>query len=280
MKTTNEVKIKNINMLNDALFKSLFRSIDAREAVAICLNEITGIDKELLMKAEFQGGELTKKILTEKGKTSDIIIKVEDDNKILLEMNQWESDDIFKKNVDYVFTVASESTRAGRKKYPRVIMISFDNFNKFKIDKPILHFKLRDEYGNIESDQYNSIHLIIENIINSKYNVSEGIKKLITLLSKTTIEEMEKEFKGDEIYMACVRRVADLSTDPNFVGYYDVEEARRQENEDFEQTGFRKGREKTQIEIAKSMLKQRINIETISKCTGLSIEEITNLSDD
>ena len=34
---------------------------------------------------------------------------------------------------------------------------------------------------------------------------------------------------GDEAYMACVRRVEELSTDPNFVGYYDIEKARKQE---------------------------------------------------
>ena len=253
MNTTDVVKIKNINMLNDALFKSLFRSSEAREMVSSFLSEITGIDKEKLMKADYQGGELPKKILTEKGKSSDIIIKIENNNKIILEMNQWESDYIFEKNIDYAFSVATETTIVGHKKYPQVIMISFDNFNKFNTDKPILHFKLRDEYGNIESSQYNSIHLIVENIVNSKYNVSKEAKKLIKLLRKTSIEEMEKEFRGDDIYMACIRKVEDLSTDPNFIGYYDVEEARRQENWDFEQTGFRKGKENAQIEIAKNL---------------------------
>ena len=31
------------------------------------------------------------------------------------------------------------------------------------------------------------------------------------------------------------------------------------------------------IEIAKSMLKEKLDIQTISKCTGLSIEEIEKL---
>ena len=39
-------KLKNINMLNDAMFKSLFRSIEARKMVSNFLSEITGIDKE------------------------------------------------------------------------------------------------------------------------------------------------------------------------------------------------------------------------------------------
>ena len=43
-------------------------------------------------------------------------------------------------------------------------------------------------------------------------------------------------------------------------------------------TGFRKGKEKTQIEIAKNLLLLNIDIEVISKSTGLSREEINNLS--
>ena len=90
--------------------------------------------------------------------------------------------------------------------------------------------------------------------------------------------------------MACVRKVEDLSTDPNFIGYYDVEEARRQEIEEMKATGFRIGREEgreegkkegvqqEKIEIAKSMLKKKMKLNLISDITGLSIEEIENLN--
>ena len=274
-------KLKNINMLNDAMFKALFRSIEAREMVSNFLSELTGIDKEILMNADYQGGELIKKKLDEKGKTSDIIIKIDRHNKIILEMNQYLTDYIFEKNVSYVFSIASETILSGSKNYPNVIMISFDNFNKYKTDKPILEFKLRDQYGNIETNQYHSIHLIIENIINSKYNINKETKKLISLLKKKTVNEMEKEFKGDDTYMAAIRKVEDLSTDPDFVGYYDIEEARKQENWEFKQTGIREGFEQgvkeKQIEIAKNLLSLDIDIEDISVATGLSIEEINNL---
>ena len=274
-------KLKNINMLNDAMFKALFRSIEAREMVSNFLSELTGIDKEILMNADYQGGELVKKKLDEKGKTSDIIIKIDRNNKIILEMNQYPTDYIFEKNVSYVFSIASETIMSGSKNYPNVIMISFDNFNKYKTDKPILEFKLRDQYGNIETNQYHSIHLIIENIINSKYNINKETKKLISLLKKKTVNEMEKEFKGDDTYMAAIRKVEDLSTDPDFVGYYDIEEARKQENWEFKQTGIREGFEQgakeKQIEIAKEMLNKDMEINLISEITKLSIEEINCL---
>ena len=272
-------------MLNDALFKALFRSIEARDMVSSFISSITDIPKEDLMKADYQGGELPKKILKEKGKTSDIIIKIDDGNKIILELNQYYSNKIFEKNTSYAFSIVSETILAGTKKYPRVILINFDNFNYFKTKEAILNFKLRDEYGHIETNQYHSIHLILENIVNSKYNKVKEVKKLAKLLKITNIEEMEDEFKGDEAYMACVRRVEELSTDPNFVGYYDIEEARKQETEDIKETylgigmekGIEKGSKEKQIEIAKSMIKDKMDIGVVSKYTSLSLEELSQL---
>ena len=95
------------------------------------------------------------------------------------------------------------------------------------------------------------------------------------------IEEMREMFKGDEKYMAAVRKVEDLSKDPNFVGYYDKEEAHKWDLEDMRETGYDEGKKKGiqqgKIEIAKSMLKRNMDIETISACTSLSIETINSL---
>ena len=137
--------------------------------------------------------------------------------------------------------------------------------------------------------------MILENVVNLKYNkgIDKRIIKYAEFLKMTNIEEMLKAYKGDESYMAAIRRVEDLSTDPNFIGYYDVEEAHKQDLEDSKQTGIRIGIEKgislgmeqgmekgisqSKIEIAKNMLENNIDIQTILKCTGLSEEELEEL---
>ena len=57
-----------------------------------------------------------------------------------------------------------------------------------------------------------------------------------------------------------------VSIDCNFGESYDKEWALKDE-----------GKRENQIEIAKTMLKEKIEIEMISKCVGLSIEEIEKL---
>jgi predicted transposase/invertase (TIGR01784 family) len=104
---------------------------------------------------------------------------------------------------------------------------------------------------------------------------------------------MKEKFKGDESYMAAIRKVEDLSTDPNFIGYYDIEEARKQDLEDMKNTGIRigmeqgreqgreegrkEGIEQNKLEIAKKMLDENMSLPLVSKMTGLTIEAIEKI---
>ena len=115
--------LKTFNMLNDAMFKSVFRSVEARKMVATFLSRITGIEESILESAEYQGGELVKNNIQEKGKVSDIIIKIQDDNKIILEMNQYVSNYIFEKNMSYAFTMFSENNT---NKYKKISLCMFN----------------------------------------------------------------------------------------------------------------------------------------------------------
>ena len=144
---------------------------------------------------------------------------------------------------------------------------------------------MRDELGNIETEMYRSIHLVLENINNSKYDIDKEIKKFGNFLrSEKTIEELEKEYNGDEKYMAAVRTVKDLSRDPEFVGYYNLEEAHKQDliaAEDYGiEKGYSKGTKEANIETAKKLLRMGLGTpEEISKATELSIEKIIELKE-
>ena len=78
--------------------------------------------------------------------------------------------------------------------------------------------------------------------------------------------------------MAAIRTVEELSKDPEFSGYYDLEEAHKQELEDMLNTGIRQGKEAKQIEIAKNMLKRGMTTQEIHEITDLSIEEIKKIA--
>ena len=85
--------------------------------------------------------------------------------------------------------------------------------------------------------------------------------------------------------MAAIRTVEQLSTDPEFSGFYGIEEAHRQDMfgvrdlafEEGMEKGIEEGSKQANIETAKSLLESGIDIKIISKATGLSIEEVNSL---
>lgn len=278
--------MQKVNLLNDIMFKSIIRSMEARQLVSKALSAITGISVDVLINADYQGGELPNKKLKEKLKVSDVVVKVDDGNRIILEMNQYYTNEIINKNASYAFSAISENIIRNRKEfnkykykynYPNVILINFDNYDAFNTDKGVLCFKIRDESGNIETNIYTSYHIILDKKVNREYNNSE-VKELVDFLNTTDLDELKNKYEGNEEIMACVRRVEELREDPDFVRYYDYEEAHKQDLEASYDTGLEQGSRQKELEIAKNLLSQNISAEVISKATRLSIEEIKELS--
>ena len=85
--------------------------------------------------------------------------------------------------------------------------------------------------------------------------------------------------------MAAIRKVEDLSTDPKFIGYYDIEDAiatgtRQGIEQGISQgisQGIEQGTRQRNIEIAKNMIKDNESIEKISRYTGLTQNELNKL---
>ena len=115
--------------------------------------------------------------------------------------------------------------------------------------------------------------------------MSKRIKKFVDFLLTERLEELVKKYGKDEEYMAMVRTVEQLYTDPKYIGYYDVAEAERQEKEDIYLTGelegrasgIKEGKAIRDEEIARNLKTLNVPLPMIEKATGLSIREINKL---
>ena len=209
-----------INMYNDKLFKAFFTSIEARGMVSSFLSAITGIDKEKFINATYISGleptTITKK---EKGKRTDVIVKVDNYNRIIVEMNNIETKSIIDKNVRYAFDLINRTTEEGKNTYSNVVLLNIDRFNKYNTKEPILDFRLRNEDGIIESNIYHSIHLIVENFTKENYNkIEKEIVKFVNFLNHTNLTKLRNDYKGDADYMAGVVKLEDYMKDPDVYG--------------------------------------------------------------
>ena len=278
------LKTKEINLMNDALAKSIIRSKEAREEVIGFLSGITHIPKRKFKNALFVGGEIPKNNKQEKGKISDVMCILKDVI-IIIEINDSYYQNLFPKNSLYSYATLVSSTSVNTEVYKKVILVNIDSFNHFKVKEPIIPFGTKYEELE-EHDLYTSYHVILENITNTNYNIDKEVRKFGEFLSlKLSIEELKEKYREDDKYMDIVEKVEKFMRDNNLVQYYDLEASHQYEIKDSYDTGknegMREGRQeglKTRsAEIAKNLLNLNIDIPTIMKSTGLTRQEIMKL---
>lgn len=157
------------------------------------IHSLTGINKEVLRKGTFiSGEEIPKKRITSKKQLTDFSIRLGDKQRIVIEMNQSNPSHIFDKNVLYAFSVVVELSHKNMDDYPKVILINIDNVNVFKTDKPILNFKIQTSDELVESEIYESYHLVLANIHNPKYNIDKEIVAFADFLKGKDLEKLSK----------------------------------------------------------------------------------------
>ena len=284
--TLEKEKTKTINLMNDALAKSIIRSKEARGSVIKFLSGITHIPKREFRNALFVGGEIPKENKNEKGKMSDVMCILKD-TIIIIEVNDNYYQNLFKKNALYAYATLVSSIPVNTGEYKKVILVNIDSFNHFKVKEPLIPFKTK--YKELEEHElYISYHVVLENITNTNYNIDKDVRKFGKFLgSKLTIEELKEKYKGDEEYMDIVKKVEKFMRDNNLVQYYDLEASHKFEVEDSFNTGRDEGRNEGRnegsrdrsIEIAKNLLNLNIDISIIMKSTGLTKKEIMKLQE-
>lgn len=290
-----EQKTKNIKLdkLNDAVFKAIFRSQEARGMISSFLSEITGISKEDFLNAYFVGGEIPIKWENEKRKISDVVVKLDDHLRIvIIEMNKHYAKRLFRKNFEYYASVLTEKTEVGLSNYHKVILININNFNRHQVKVPIQVFQLQDQLGNIDEDVGLTIYdIILDNLINPVYNKNIVLEKIGRFFKTDDLEELRELSKGDEELMSAFAKINTLTKGEDGAFYYDYDadreeelffakqEAREEGHREGREEGIEKGIEKGQKLLIQNMLKKDMTFEEISNITELPIESIQQLLD-
>ena len=231
--------------MEDGAFKMLVSCDEAKGIFGQVISHITGINVDNIVKSQFIGCEITKSNEKEKGRTCDLIMDISKDLKIIVEMNQYRTDNIFKKNSDYALKLLTKNNRKNNK-YGKIILINIDNFNDFDTNEPIVDVDIQSKNYVIENECYKSIHIILENMVNKEYNkdVNKEVIKFFEFLKMKSIEEMKEKYEGDEDYMKMVKKVEDYYNDPIYSDlFYDPEEKRKELLKDMKATGVRIGKE-------------------------------------
>ena len=254
-------------------------SDETRNYKAKLIHLITGLDYNKLLQATYISKELPVTNKSDKAYNTDIVIEV-DKHVLNIEMNNTYYKGLFLKNNTYLNKIRSEAYESGDDylDVEGVIQINIDNFTHYKRNKLIYKFEMREEStGELECEKLESYHIDLEYLKNNCYN-EEG-NSLETLLQLFIVEDEEllDKLRRKEDMEKAVNELERLSSDKRIIGLYDAEKVARKTLNTQLKSAKLDGIEERNIEIAKNMKNENMDIELISKITGLSIEEINNL---
>ena len=266
---------KVVPLSNDLVFKNVVKNVVNREFLAKIINLVTGIDYDYLFKNMIViDADIPDKSVFVHHNEQDVVVTI--DNKYInVEMS---NDKVKNKRKNEITShkYASSMYVKGSDYSGSYIFyqIAIENYNIFKNSDLVIEVGLTDlKNGEIETDEFRKFHVNLKNIPDKCYNELSERERYFKLFLIDDIDELDKISMGDDIMKKVVETVKSLSSDPIFMS----ELEKQQLDEYCSAMAIVDAKKEEKIEIARNMLAKNSDVQFISECTGLSIDEINNL---
>ena len=267
----------------DRAFKEVFGKEENKDILKKLLEEILQVEIE---KIEYLNLERNVDNVKVKRKHLDLYLET-NIGKIQVEVNTTNSKYVKPRNMSYLCDIYSHHTLVGQE-YDQDTLIIQININYGQQDeKYIREYRLRDESGKEYIKNFIIYEINMEKYMKLWYNKEEKElekSKYIVMLNLEK-EELEKLSKKDKVVIKYMKELERVNENPKFREYMSAEEdnkkiensLKREWMEEGLKEGIKEGSYKRNIEIAKTMLKDNMDIEIISKYTNLSKEELEKI---
>ena len=274
---------KVVPLSNDLVFKNVVKNVVNRDFLAKIINLVTGIDYDYLFKNMIViDADIPDKSVFVHHNEQDVVVTI--DNKYInVEMSNDKAKNKRKNEITSHKYASSMYVKGSDYSESYIFyQIAIENYNIFKNSDLVIEVGLTDlKNGEIETDEFRKFHVNLKNIPDKCYNELSERERYFKLFLIDDIEELEKISMGDDIMKKVVETVKSLSSDPIFMS-----ELEKQQLDEYcsamaivdaKKEGKQEGKKEEKIEIARNMLAKNSDVQFISECTGLSIDEINNL---
>ncbi len=280
-----------VNLMDDMGFKHVFARDANKDILIAFLNEIIP-DKEIV-DLEHIRNEQVPSAPEQKKSVFDLYCKTQDGSRIVVELQRKPQFDYVDRAIYYGTFPVQSQVETGKKKYSfsAVYIINILNFNLAElkgVNGALSIFRLKELSTNkILSEKYTVIFIELRKFAKkleeiSPDNILEGF--LYSLRHIHCLKEQPKEFQQqilnrlfEAAKVAKMNKqerqayIKKMDTERDIINQweYAMEQAQTE--------GMAKGRAEEKISIAKLMKAKGYDIEAISDCTSLPIEEIEQL---
>ena len=275
------MKKKFFKGTNDNMFKAIFTPKKNRELlkefIKRSLKQVLNSDLEDLV---ILSSEIAKTNVHIKGKTVDVLAETK--NEVLnIELNNSYYPALHNRNASYIFSKYSEEVKVSETYNKMKMFIQINLTKGLSKDYPSLEiYTLKGEKSNKK---------YIDNLIILEFNIDKIKDEWYNGISEYNFvaaldlegEELDKICEGDKYMELFEKEVKRLNQNQKFTEFMSAKEEEEKLKktliEDAKNEGIQKNKKKNQIEIAKNMLENKMDVKLISKLTELSISEIEAL---
>ena len=235
------------------------------------------LEKEII-ELQILNPNLIQDTYKTRGQRLDLLVKTKDEM-INVEINSNYNETIMIRNLHYIFKLASENTKRGNK-YKidnKIVQINL-NFSNSKYEK--CEYILYDKRNELILTDYIKIYNIgidkyIKNYYNNGKKFTKGEDLIIMLdLDKKELEELSEK---SDIVDNFKEDVIKANEDEFVVDWISREEEQKQYEEVMYEKGITQGIEQNKQDNARKMLELNMDLDVISKITGLTIKQINDL---
>ena len=269
-----------IPIISDTMFKTMINNTNRKQYASLLISIVLKKDyKEIYDNIEFIKGTLDKEREIEKGREVDFICKV-DNEYVGIEMNNNFSKSALERNISYCMDIYKSNLRRGESySFNYVVQININNFFFKGNNQGEEEYSLKNNKGELLTDKIKIFNIYLPLIRKKYYNGGElsDLEKLMLVFNEEDNEELSKVYEGESIMEEYVKDAKRASMEDDIVGLYDKELHEEKLRITELEEAREKGKKESILETAKNMLKDNLDIEMISKYTGLSEEEINNL---
>ncbi len=274
-----------LNVTNDYVFKRIFGQKKNSDILKDLLQAIL-TDIEITSVHVNQDVSLERQLMTDKLGILDIVATLNNGTRVNIEMQVKDYNNTVDRSVFYESGLLHESLNKNEDylQNPKSIGIWILNYDIFNNGSFHEIARLRRDHENIVLTDKFEIHYIqLPKFKQKCKRISNKLEEWLTFISCRNLEEIsmiENEYvkKAEEEleYLsgdAAERRLAELREKAIRDEAAAIAGATRRGIE----KGIEKGKKEEKFQIAKKMLKESIEIETITRITGLTKEQIENL---
>jgi predicted transposase/invertase (TIGR01784 family) len=270
-----------VKLTIDLAFKYIFGEPKNIDLLKSLLTDITKLPIERLDDLGFMGEELHRDSLTDRKTIVDVRAVLKDKTQVEVEMQVQNFNDMGKRSL-YLWSnmySAQLKTNDPFTKLAKCICVNITDFDFTKTDTGYGRYVIKNAETNEILKGLDDLDIYFVELPKQDKVGDCRLRRWMALLSSNTWEEMENNSKGDEIMSQVYEQARTIA----------MNESKRIEVENpkmfligqntLREQGKEEGREEERIEIALEMLKDGVDIASISKYSKFPISKIEALKE-